>query len=128
MAFSFEGIALALLGGLSWALYCVFRLKWTGPAPSILARVFGLSAVFCGLVHFFMEPSILPSARSLAAAVVVGILPTHLPRLHGTLVSEKGIATCLRSLRMRRRFAALCCLLLLDWSHFQFRFSSARRL
>jgi len=36
MALSPEGIALALLSGVSWALYCIFRLKWkavAGPVP-----------------------------------------------------------------------------------------------
>lgn len=69
------GIGLALLGAISWAGYCVFRLKWSAVTQPILARGFGLSAIFCALLHLFLESSTLPNATGAAAAVVIGIVP-----------------------------------------------------
>ena len=38
MTLSLEGIGLALLSGVSWALYCVFRLTWKAAAGPVLTR------------------------------------------------------------------------------------------
>jgi drug/metabolite transporter (DMT)-like permease len=73
---SYGGIGLALLGGISWALYCVFRLKWKGATGPLLARGSAISAVLCGVLHIVLEPSVIPSAGSAAAAVTAGIVPT----------------------------------------------------
>lgn len=39
LSLSYGGIGLAFLAGISWALYCIFRLKWRGPAPMFLAQI-----------------------------------------------------------------------------------------
>lgn len=80
VSLSYAGIGLALLGGASWALYCVFRLKWRGAGP-LLARGFGISAVLCGAVHLLLEPSVVPGVGSAAAVAAVGIVPTALANL-----------------------------------------------
>jgi drug/metabolite transporter (DMT)-like permease len=73
---SLVGIGLALLAGLSWALYCVLRLKWRGGTGPLLARGFGIAAFLCGGLHFLLEPTIVPALGGAAAAAAVGIVPT----------------------------------------------------
>jgi drug/metabolite transporter (DMT)-like permease len=73
---SVRGIALALLGSMSWAFYCVFRLKWSQPSGPVLARGFLLSAAVCGALHFCLEATVLPDAPALMAAVLIGVVPT----------------------------------------------------
>jgi drug/metabolite transporter (DMT)-like permease len=75
LSLSFAGIGLALLGAVSWAAYCVFRLKWKAITGPLLARGFGISALLCALMHFLLEPSVAPSVVSVAAAAVIGIVP-----------------------------------------------------
>jgi drug/metabolite transporter (DMT)-like permease len=72
---SYMGIGLALLAGLSWALYCLFRLKWHETSAAILARGFGLAAVTCVVLHLLLESTVIPSIGSAAATVAVGIVP-----------------------------------------------------
>ena len=72
---SYVGIALALLGGVSWALYCVFRLTWRGPAGPLLAPGYAIAAVLCGALHVTLEPFAVPSIRSAAAMGIIGIVP-----------------------------------------------------
>jgi drug/metabolite transporter (DMT)-like permease len=72
---SYLGIGLALLGAISWASYCVFRLKWEAVTQPILARGFAFSATLCALLHFFLEDSILPDAAGAAASFAIGIIP-----------------------------------------------------
>jgi drug/metabolite transporter (DMT)-like permease len=47
LSLSFVGIGLAFLSGLSWALYCVFRLKWTAAPASVLTHGCAISTIFC---------------------------------------------------------------------------------
>jgi drug/metabolite transporter (DMT)-like permease len=72
------GIGLALLAGASWAGFCVFRLKWKATSGPILARGFALAAILCTTVHFLLEPSVVPTIGSAAAAAAVGIVPAAL--------------------------------------------------
>jgi drug/metabolite transporter (DMT)-like permease len=69
------GIALAMLGALSWAGYCVFRLAWTAVTQPILARGFGLSAILCALLHLCLEHTAVPTAVGASAAVAIGLIP-----------------------------------------------------
>jgi drug/metabolite transporter (DMT)-like permease len=80
------GIGMALLSGVCWALYCLFRLKWTGEAADVLARGCALSTVLCAALHCLLEPTIIPSAGALSAAAAVGILPLAL----GNLAWDEG--------------------------------------
>ena len=86
LSLSYVGIGLALLGGLSWALYCVFRLKWKQATGPLLARGFGLSALICGLMHLWLEPSVIPSIGTAAVVAVIGIVPTAF----GNLIWDEG--------------------------------------
>ena len=72
---SYVGIGLALLAGLSWALYCLFRLRWHETSTALLVRGFGLAAFTCAVLHLLLESTVIPSIGSAAAAVVVGIVP-----------------------------------------------------
>jgi drug/metabolite transporter (DMT)-like permease len=72
---SYMGIGLALLAGLSWALYCLFRLKWHETSAALLVRGFGLAAFTCGVLHLLLESTVIPSIGSAAATVAVGIVP-----------------------------------------------------
>jgi drug/metabolite transporter (DMT)-like permease len=78
LSFSGEGIGLALLGAVSWAAYCVFRLKWKATTEPFLARGFAISAALCGATHLFVEPSAVPSIGTTAAIAAIGIVPTAL--------------------------------------------------
>jgi len=86
IALSFEGIALALLSGVSWALYCVFRLMWKGAGGPVLARGCALSTGLCFGMHLLLEPTVIPSAGGLAAAAAVGIVPLAF----GNLLWDEG--------------------------------------
>jgi drug/metabolite transporter (DMT)-like permease len=81
LSLSFTGIGLALLAGISWAFYCVFRLKWSGATGPLLTRGFGLSAILCAVLHFLLEPSVAPSIGGGAAAAAVGIVPAAFANL-----------------------------------------------
>jgi drug/metabolite transporter (DMT)-like permease len=86
MALSLEGIALALLSGVSWALYCIFRLKWKAAAGSVLARGCVLSTGLCLGLHLLLEPTVMPSAGGITAAAAVGIVPLAF----GNLLWDEG--------------------------------------
>ena len=75
MALSLEGIGLALLSGVSWALYCVFRLKWKAAAGPVLTRGCALSTGLCLAMHLLLESTVLPSGGGIGAAAAVGIVP-----------------------------------------------------
>jgi drug/metabolite transporter (DMT)-like permease len=86
MTLSLVGIALALLSGVSWALYCVFRLKWKAADGSVLARACALSTGLCFGMHLLLEPTVSPSAGGIAAAAAVGIVPLAF----GNLLWDEG--------------------------------------
>lgn len=81
LSLSYTGIGLALLGGLSWALYCIFRLKWRGPTGPVLTRGFAISAALCAVLHLLSEPFVIPNMGSAAAAGVIGIVPAAFANL-----------------------------------------------
>jgi drug/metabolite transporter (DMT)-like permease len=81
LSLSYVGVTLALLGGVSWALYCLFRLRWKGDTGPILTRGFGISAALCGVLHLVLEHTVMPSIGSASAAVLVGIVPTAFANL-----------------------------------------------
>jgi drug/metabolite transporter (DMT)-like permease len=106
LSFSYWGVGLALLGGLSWALYCLLRLKWSAPAGPFLARGFGISAAICAVVHVLVESTVTPRMSSLLAAVAVAVVPsaianvawdTGLRRGDGRLLAVMAYATPLCS-------------------------------
>ena len=72
------GIALALLSGLSWALYCLFRLRQGPAAGNVLTAACVISAAVCTVLHIATEHTVVPGAGALAAAVCVGIFPLAL--------------------------------------------------
>jgi drug/metabolite transporter (DMT)-like permease len=86
MALSLEGIALALLSGVSWALYCIFRLKWKAVPGPVLTRGCALSTCLCFSLHFVLESTVIPSAGGIAAAAAVGIVPLAF----GNLLWDEG--------------------------------------
>jgi drug/metabolite transporter (DMT)-like permease len=109
---SVTGVVLALLSGVSWAAYCVFRLKWprrvssrepsthalpTHAAPNgrpsrredsgnVLATGCAISTALCAGLHFALEPTLMPSLGALGAAAAVGVVPLAL----GNLVWDEG--------------------------------------
>jgi drug/metabolite transporter (DMT)-like permease len=86
VSMSLSGIGLALLSGACWAAYCIFRLTWKQPANNLLARGCALSTVLCVLLHFLLEPTVIPSLGALAATVVAGMIRLAL----GNFVWDEG--------------------------------------
>jgi drug/metabolite transporter (DMT)-like permease len=86
LSLSFAGIGLALLSGVSWALYCVFRLKWTAASAHVLKRGCAISMFLCAALHASLEPTVIPSLGGLAASAAVGIVPLAL----GNMVWDEG--------------------------------------
>jgi drug/metabolite transporter (DMT)-like permease len=86
MALSVQGTTLALLSGVSWALYCIFRLKWKAVAGPVLARGCALSTVLCFGMHLLLEPTVIPRAGAIAAAAAVGVVPLAF----GNLLWDEG--------------------------------------
>lgn len=83
---SWAGIGLAFISGLSWAAYCVFRLRWKGATHSVLSRSCLLSAIACACLHGAFEPTVMPSPGALAAAAAIGLVPLAL----GNYVWDEG--------------------------------------
>jgi drug/metabolite transporter (DMT)-like permease len=81
LSLSYVGVTLALLAGASWALYCLFRLRWQGDTGPTLTRGFGISAALCGVLHLILEHPVMPSIGTAGAAVLVGIVPTAFANL-----------------------------------------------
>src|SRR5262249_2391853 len=66
---------LVLLGSLSWALYCVFRLKRPAVSAALMVLGFGIAALLCAVLHLALEPTVVPTFRSAAATVASGVAP-----------------------------------------------------
>jgi drug/metabolite transporter (DMT)-like permease len=81
LSISYVGLGLALLAGIAWALYCVFRLRRREISGPFLARGFGISALLCCVMHCLLEASVMPSIGSAAAAAIIGIVPTAFANL-----------------------------------------------
>jgi drug/metabolite transporter (DMT)-like permease len=87
LSMSATGVGLALLSGLSWAAYCVFRLKWKlQPARNVLGSGCALSTALCAGLHFALEPTVMPGLGGLGAAAAVGVVPLAL----GNFVWDEG--------------------------------------
>jgi drug/metabolite transporter (DMT)-like permease len=81
LSLSYMGVTLAVLAGVSWASYCLFRLRWKGDTGPILTRGFGISAIVCAVLHLMLEHSVMPGIGSAGAAVLVGIVPAAFANL-----------------------------------------------
>jgi drug/metabolite transporter (DMT)-like permease len=86
LTLSFAGIALALASGLSWALYCVFRLIRRESPARLLQRACLISAVLCVALHVALESTVLPELGALASSAAIGIVPLAL----GNLAWDQG--------------------------------------
>lgn len=78
LAFSYPGMGLALISGALWAAYCVYRLKWPAAPRTFLAQGCALSGILCLVLHFLIEPTVVPSLSMMAAMAAIGIIPTAL--------------------------------------------------
>ncbi len=77
-----SGIALAALSCLSWAGFCLYRLRQGAAARDVLARGCGLSALLCAACHLALEPAfVVPSSEALLAVLGIGIAPLALANL-----------------------------------------------
>jgi drug/metabolite transporter (DMT)-like permease len=86
LSLSPAGIGFALLSGISWALYCIFRLKWTANSAHVLKGGCAISTGLCAVLHAALEPTVIPGAGALAAAAAVGIVPLAL----GNMAWDEG--------------------------------------
>jgi drug/metabolite transporter (DMT)-like permease len=86
LSLSFAGMSLAFVSGISWALYCVFRLLWKEEPVRVLQRGCAISTVLCAAMHLVLEPTIMPDLGALAASAAVGIVPLA----SGNLVWDEG--------------------------------------
>jgi drug/metabolite transporter (DMT)-like permease len=78
LAYSYQGMGLALISGALWAAYCVYRLKWPAAPRTFLAHGCAMSGILCGVLHFLIEPTVVPSLTMAAAMAAIGIIPTAL--------------------------------------------------
>ena len=86
VSLSFTGMSLAFLSGISWALYCLFRLIWKESPARVLQRGCAISTVLCAVLHLVLEPTVTPDLGALAASAAVGIVPLAV----GNLVWDEG--------------------------------------
>jgi drug/metabolite transporter (DMT)-like permease len=86
LSLSITGVTLAFISGISWALYCIFRLIWKGEPTLVLQRGCAISTALCAALHLTMEPTVVPDLGGLAASAAVGIVPLAL----GNLVWDRG--------------------------------------
>ena len=86
VSLSLAGVSLAFASGLSWALYCLFRLKWAACPGPVLARGCAISTVLCAGLHLLLERSVIPSLGAAAAAAAIGVIPLAL----GNLAWDEG--------------------------------------
>lgn len=86
LSLSFTGISLAFLSGISWALYCVFRLVWKEAPTRVLQRGCAISTILCAVLHLMLEPTVRPDLGAFAASAAVGIVPLAI----GNLVWDEG--------------------------------------
>jgi drug/metabolite transporter (DMT)-like permease len=87
LSLSGTGVGLALFSGLSWAAYCVFRLKWPfQPERNVLGTGCAISTALCAVLHFALEPTVAPGPGALGAAAAVGVVPLAL----GNFVWDEG--------------------------------------
>jgi drug/metabolite transporter (DMT)-like permease len=86
LSLSMTGVILAFISGISWALYCVFRLMWKGDSKAVLQRGCAISTVLCAALHFALEPTVTPDVVAVASSAAVGIVPLAL----GNLVWDEG--------------------------------------
>jgi drug/metabolite transporter (DMT)-like permease len=87
LSLSAAGVGLALFSGVSWAAYCVFRLKWPfQPAHNVLGAGCAISTALCAVLHFALEPTVAPGLGALGAAAAVGVVPLAL----GNFVWDEG--------------------------------------
>jgi drug/metabolite transporter (DMT)-like permease len=84
---SWTGVTLALMGGASWAAYCVYRMKQGPVAASVLAKACGLATFICLGLHLAFETTRWPSAGALVAATAIGVVPLAL----GNLAWDEGV-------------------------------------
>src|SRR5207249_5702115 len=54
VSLSFTGMSLAFLSGISWALYCLFRLIWKESPARVLQRGCAISTVLCAVLHLVL--------------------------------------------------------------------------
>ncbi len=86
LSLSTTGVTLAFISGITWASYCTFRLIWK-PAPTqVLQRGCAISTALCAVLHFAIEPTVMPDLGALATSAAVGIVPLAL----GNLVWDEG--------------------------------------
>jgi len=92
------GIGLAFLSGLSWALFCLFRLRQGGTARNVLADGCALSVPFCLVLHLALEATVRPAPGALLAAVAIGIAPLALANLAWDTGIRRGDARLLATM------------------------------
>jgi drug/metabolite transporter (DMT)-like permease len=103
---SATGVGLALFSGLSWAAYCVFRVKWPlQPARNVLGTGCAISTALCAVLHFALEPTAVPSLGALGAAAAVGVVPLAL----GNFVWDQGFQRGDSQLLAVRAYATPLC-------------------
>ena len=86
MSLSLTGMGLALLSGISWAAYCIFRLIRKETSTRVLQRGCAISTVLCLALHILFEQTVAPDIGALASSAAVGVVPLAL----GNLVWDEG--------------------------------------
>jgi drug/metabolite transporter (DMT)-like permease len=69
------GYIFGSLGSLSWAFYCLARVKYPGGPPDGFAAACALAVPFCLVLHLLFEITVIPSVTEIAFAILIGLGP-----------------------------------------------------
>jgi drug/metabolite transporter (DMT)-like permease len=84
------GVGVALLAGLSWAVFCVVRMGVGAAAGDVLAPGCAIAAVVGGAIHLAVETTAAPTAAAAAAVAATGMGPLALGNTAWDLGMRRG--------------------------------------
>lgn len=68
-----KGYLLALLSASVWSMYTIAARYYVKQSCELVGMYFGFSAVLSGMMHYYLEPTIVPSFFQLAIIVIMGL-------------------------------------------------------
>lgn len=69
------GIGLAFLSGLSWAAYCLYRIRQVGGPGDAVGAFCGIAGLVCLVLSAYLEPLVVPTPTQALATIGIGLAP-----------------------------------------------------